>query len=254
MTKVALVTGGASGIGAAIAKALAKKNFYVIIADFNVEAGKNMVAALGTQARFESLDVGNEKNWIDVFSKISTLEVLVNNAGISGYDKDRGPQNPEEASLESWRAVQAINLDGVFLGCKYGIRAMKQYGGSIVNIASRSGLIGTPEAAAYAASKAAVINFTKSVALYCASKNYAIRCNSILPGAILTPIWKPLLGDDPEQEKARLKEFSKTIPLHTFGEPEDIAHAIMFLISDHARYITGTEINVDGGLGAGPLE
>jgi NAD(P)-dependent dehydrogenase (short-subunit alcohol dehydrogenase family) len=250
--KKVLITGAASGIGEAIAKAFAKQGAFVYVTDVNEAQGQKIAQEIG-QAEFHYLNVGDETLWQKIFSQISHLDVLINCAGISGYDRDRGAQNPEEASLESWHAVLNINLDGVFLGCKYAIAAMKQYGGAIINISSRSGLVGTPEAAAYAASKAAVINLTKTVALYCASKNYPIRCNSILPGAILTPIWNPLLAEAENQEQ-QIKEFSKTIPLKCFGMPEDVAQATLFLASDASRYMTGSELVIDGGLGAGPID
>ncbi|MCD6047228.1 MAG: short-chain dehydrogenase [Gammaproteobacteria bacterium] len=252
LNKKVLVTGAASGIGEAIAKAFAAQGAFVYLTDVNEAQGQKIANEIG-QAEFHYLNVADESLWQKIFSQISQLDVLVNCAGISGYDRDRGPQNPEEASLESWRAVVNINLDGVFLGCKYAIAAMKQYGGAIINISSRSGVVGTPEAAAYAASKAAVINLTKTVALYCASKNYPIRCNSILPGAILTPIWNPLLGEAENQEQ-QLKEFSKAIPLKCFGMPEDVAQAALFLASEASRYMTGSELVIDGGLGAGPMD
>lgn len=127
---------------------------------------------------------------------------------------------------------------------------MKQKKGSIVNISSRSGMVGIPGAAAYAASKAAVRNHTKSVALYCCEKGYDIRCNSIHPAAILTPMWEPMLGSGTERE-GRLAQIAKDIPMRKLGTPEDVAYAALFLASDEAKYITGIELTVDGGILAG---
>lgn len=160
--------------------------------------------------------------------------------------------DPEHASLADWRAVHRTNLDGVFLGCKYGIQAMRRCGrgGSIINISSRSGLVGVPGAAAYASSKAAVRNHTKSVALYCAENNLGIRCNSIHPAAVLTPMWEPLLGSGPERE-ARMRELVSDCPLKRFGRPEEIAALVVMLASDEVPYMTGAELTVDGGILAG---
>ncbi len=175
--------------------------------------------------------------------------VLVNNAGITGFQEGFGPQDPEHASLKSWRDVHAINSDGVFLGCKHAIAAMKQNSdASIINISSRSGLVGIPGAAAYAASKAAVRNHTKTVALYCCQQGYKIRCNSIHPAAILTPMWDPMLGRDREKT---MEIIAKDIPMQRMGMPEDVANAALFLASVESKYITGTELTIDGGILAG---
>lgn len=149
------------------------------------------------------------------------------------------------------QAVHRINLDGVFLGCKHGIRAMRPAGaGSIINISSRSGLVGIPGAAAYASSKAAVRNHSKTVALYCAEQGLAIRCNSIHPAAILTPMWEPMLGDGPDRA-ARMAALVQDTPLRRFGRPEEVAAVALLLASDEAAYMTGSELNLDGGLLAG---
>jgi NAD(P)-dependent dehydrogenase (short-subunit alcohol dehydrogenase family) len=179
------------------------------------------------------------------------LDVVVNNAGITGFERSSGPHDPENARLEDWRAVHRTNLDGVFLGCKHAIRAMRtRGGGSIINISSRSGLVGIPGAAAYASSKAAVRNHTKTVALYCAGQGLGIRCNSIHPAAILTPMWEPLLGSGAERA-ARMASFVRDTPLRRFGEPEEVAAIAVMLASDEAAYMTGAELTIDGGILAG---
>jgi NAD(P)-dependent dehydrogenase (short-subunit alcohol dehydrogenase family) len=210
---------------------------------------------LGTGAMFRCLDVREEQDWIrltaDVLSSHARLDVVVNNAGITGFELGSVAHDPEAASLDDWRAVHRTNLDGVFLGCKYAIRAMRPAKrGSIINVSSRSGLVGIRAAAAYASSKAAVRNHTKSVALWCAQQNLAIRCNSIHPAAILTPIWEPMLGseEDPEQ---RMTALVRDTPLRRFGRPEEVAAVAVLLASDEATYITGAELNIDGGLLAG---
>ena len=162
-----------------------------------------------------------------------------------------GAHDPEHATLADWRAVHHVNLDGTFLGCRYAIGAMKAQGsGSIINISSRSGLVGIPLAAAYASSKAAIRNHSKSVALYCAQQGWAIRCNSIHPAAILTPMWESMIGDGPERE-ARMAALVADTPLKRFGTSDEVATVAVMLASDEATYITGTEVNIDGGLLAG---
>ena len=164
------------------------------------ELGNKWVKELGGNARYYHLDVSKESDWIKVSSEIQKqyghVDIMFNNAGIIGLSDALGPQDPENASLASWHTIHSINLDGVFLGCKSGIALMKKQGGSIINMSSRSGIVGIPGAAAYASSKAAVRNHTKSVALYCAHQGYNIRCNSVHPGAILTPLWDEMLGKD----------------------------------------------------------
>ncbi|WP_425352699.1 SDR family NAD(P)-dependent oxidoreductase [Agrobacterium bohemicum] len=195
--KTALVTGAARGIGAAISQAYADEGAHVIVTDIDEEKGRATAGAIG--GTFFRLDVSSEAEWTEVARQFLTVDVVVNNAGITGFE---GPfegnppaHDPENAELADWRAVHAVNLDGTFLGCRYAIRAMRAKGsGSIINISSRSGLVGIPLAAAYASSKAAIRNHTKSVALYCASQGLNIRCNSIHPAAVMTPMWEPMLG------------------------------------------------------------
>jgi NAD(P)-dependent dehydrogenase (short-subunit alcohol dehydrogenase family) len=253
--KVALVTGAASGIGEAIARAFVGEGGIVTLSDITDEAGTQKSESLGVTARYARLDVRLEADWIQCIDSIlrdhGRLDALVNNAGITGFEETSAPHDPEHASLEDWHAVLATNLDGVFLGCKHAIRAMRTHGtGSIINISSRSGLVGIPGAAAYAASKAAVRNHTKTVALYCAEQGWKIRCNSIHPGAIMTPMWEPLLGNGPEREE-RIATLVRDTPLRRFGTPEEVAALAVLLASDEVTYMTGAEITLDGGLLAG---
>jgi NAD(P)-dependent dehydrogenase (short-subunit alcohol dehydrogenase family) len=253
--KIALITGAARGIGEAIVRAFVNEGAYVYVTDIESAAGAAVVRGLGERAVFRFLDVREERDWARVTAEVGSsqgrLDIVVNNAGITGLESGFVGHDPENASLEDWRAVHRTNLDGVFLGCKYAIRAMRQTKtGSIINISSRSGLVGIPGAAAYASSKAAVRNHTKTVALWCAQEGLAIRCNSIHPAAILTPIWEPMLGAGTERE-ARMAALVKDTPLHRFGKPEEVAALATLLASDEATYITGTEMNIDGGLLAG---
>lgn len=253
--KIALITGAAQGIGKATAIILAREGAQVIVSDINDLEGNKVAKEIGNGTRYIHLDVQEENQWKDAMKAIlelyGKLNILVNNAGVTGFQEGFGSQDPENASLSSWRKVHAVNSDGVFLGCKYAIQTMKQFeGGAIVNISSRSGLVGIPGAAAYAASKASVRNHTKTVALYCCQQGYKIRCNSVHPAAILTPMWEPMLGNGPERD-ARMAEIAKDIPMQKMGLAEDVANAILFLASDESNYITGIELTVDGGILAG---
>jgi 3(or 17)beta-hydroxysteroid dehydrogenase len=251
--RVALVTGAARGIGLACVTALAARGATVIATDIDDDA--TAAAAVQGTVRYEHLDVRCENDWLrcieGVLAREGRLDVLVNNAGTTGFEDDLGPQDPEHASLDGWRAVHAVNLDGVFLGCKHGIRAMRAAGrGSIVNVSSRSGIVGVPAAAAYASSKAAVRNHTKSVALYCAEQGLGIRCNSVHPAAVMTRMWDAVLGNGPDRQE-RLDELAAGAPLGRFGTPEEVAAAVVFLAGDASSYMTGSELHLDGGVLAG---
>lgn len=255
--KTVLITGAARGIGEAIAELFFQEGANVIVTDINDELGKETSDRVGERSCYFHLDVGKEADWIAasyfVKNEYGGLDILVNNAGIAGVFETDGPHDPENLDMNSWHKVHETNLDGVALGCKYGIKLMKNtLSGSIVNISSRSGIIGIPFAAAYASSKAAVRNHTKSVALYCAEKKYPIRCNSIHPGAILTPIWDAMLGEGDQRDNA-IKVISSEVPLGTMGDPTDVAYAALYLASDESKYVTGIEINVDGGILAGSI-
>jgi NAD(P)-dependent dehydrogenase (short-subunit alcohol dehydrogenase family) len=247
--KTCVITGAARGIGAAIAKAFSDEGANVILTDINYDAVKHAAKTLG-QTAFE-LNVANETHWERLSQAHPHIDVMVNNAGITGFEDSTASQNPETATLENWRRVHRVNLEGTFLGCRYAIKAMREKGaGAIINISSRSGMVGIPQAAAYASSKAAIRNHTKSVALYCAEQGLDIRCNSIHPAAILTPMWEPMLGDGEDRE-ARMASFVADTPAQRFGEPEEVAALALLLASDEARYITGTEMTIDGGLLSG---
>jgi 3(or 17)beta-hydroxysteroid dehydrogenase len=252
---VAIVTGGASGIGAATCRLLAREGAAVVIADVQDGLGAELASAIGGMAIYRHLDVASEAEWQrvtdDTLQRFGRLDILINNAGISG-----GPGNIETTTVENWDQVHAVNLDGVFLGCKYAIAAMKRTStakpaskGAIVNISSIAGLVGGAGPCAYTASKGAVRLLTKSVAQQCAEKGYAIRCNSVHPGGVDTPIFNPLwqmMGR--EQGKALI---GSRHPLGHMGEPEDIAEAVLYLASDRSRFVTGSELVADGGITSG---
>lgn len=253
--KIALVSGAARGIGEAIARAFCAEGAFVYITDIDHDRGRQVARSLGSAATFARLDVRSEHDWQETTEAVTRLhgrlDIVVNNAGITGFESDAGPHDPENATLEAWRSVHETNLDGVFLGCKYAIRAMRKTGaGSIINISSRSGLVGIPGAAAYASSKAAVRNHTKTVALHCAHQGMPIRCNSIHPAAVLTPMWEPMLGTGRAREAA-MALIVRDTPLRRFGMPEEVAAVAVLLAADEATYITGAEITIDGGILAG---
>ncbi|MCJ2125379.1 glucose 1-dehydrogenase [Methylobacterium sp. J-077] len=253
--KVTLVTGAGRGIGEAVARAFADEGAFVCVTDRDAPSGRAVAEAIGDRARFAPLDVRDEAAWAavmaDLLARHGRLDVLVNNAGVTGFENGPVAQDPEHAALADWRAVHVTNLDGVFLGCKHAIRAMRRTGaGAIVNISSRSGLVGIPMAAAYASSKAAVRNHTKTVALYCAGQGLNVRCNSVHPAAVLTPMWEPMLGNGPDRAE-RMAALVADTPLQRFGRTEEVAAVCVMLASDEAPYMTGTEITIDGGLLAG---
>lgn len=249
LNKTCVVTGAARGIGRAIAARFHAEGATVILTDIDIAAGMAAADAIG--CRFEPLDVGDEAQWTRLAEKVPAADVMVNNAGITGFEGGPAAHDPEHASLADWRAVHRVNLDGTFLGCRYAIGAMRRRGsGSIINISSRSGMVGIPGAAAYASSKAAIRNHSKTVALYCAQQGWTIRCNSIHPAAILTPMWEPMLGDGADRTE-RMAALVADTPLRRFGLPEEVAAVAAMLASDEAAYITGTEMTIDGGLLAG---
>lgn len=247
--KFCVITGAARGIGKAIAKAFIEEGATVLLTDNDAETLVQAGQELGSPTLV--LDVEQEADWERLADLHPAADVVVNNAGITGFEAGIAPHDPENASLEDWRAVHRVNLDGTFMGCRYAIRAMKEKGaGSIINISSRSGMVGIPGAAAYASSKAAIRNHSKSVALYCAQLGWNIRCNSIHPAAIMTPMWEPMLGKG-EQREAAMAALVKDTPMRRFGEADEVASVAVLLASDEASYITGTEMTIDGGILAG---
>lgn len=256
-SKVVLITGGTQSIGEAIAVLFHENAAQVIIAGRRPLAEGLLVAKkIGRDVTYIKLDVTKEQDWQSAMTQIQKqfgkLDILVNNAGTEypSYDSVT-PQDPEHCSLSDWQAVHHVNLDGIFLGCKHAIAIMKNnVNAAIVNIGSRSGLVGVPSSAAYSSSKAAIRNYTKTVALYCANKGYSIRCNIIHPAAILSKMWDKELGHD-ELREQRIADFSNSIPLKIMGSPKDVAYAALYLASDESKFMTGAELVLDGGIMAG---
>ena len=244
--KTALVTGAASGIGLQTSIRLAEEVARVMMTDINLEEGLQQAEKLGANATFLKLDITEEEEWISVLDetvkRFDRLDILVNSAGMVLI------ADVEQITLEDWRKVHAVNLDGTFLGCKHGVRVMKEFGaGSIINLSSVSGMIGGFNLAAYNSSKGAVRMLTKSVALHCARAGYGIRCNSIHPTFIETPMLESTIRDSPDPEKAR-QTLVRQVPLRRIGKPDDVANMIVYLASDESTFVTGTEMVIDGGV------
>ena len=256
--KVAVVTGAGTGIGRAAAMRLAEEGAIVTVAEMDEETGREVTAEIGGQSIFVQHDVREEEKWQNLFDAVAQNhgrpDILVNNAGILATENN---QELALTDMEQWRAVQQVNVEGVFLGCKFGIQAMStgggrakggDGGGAIINMSSIAGLIATPHLAAYGASKGAVRQLTKSVAIDCARKGLGIRCNSVHPGVIVTNMGNQVMslggGDVEANWKARLA----LVPMGEPGQAVDVANCILFLASDEARHVTGAELVVDGGM------
>ncbi len=244
--KVAVVTGGAGGLGRAEALLLAKEGAKVVLTDIDEVKGRELVEeieGLGGEAIFIQHDVTSEQDWIKVMTetkaRFDRLDVLVNNAGIFLT------QSIEEMTLEQWHRVMAVNVDGVLLGTKHAIKTMKgNGGGSIINLSSAGGLVGTVDSSAYNTSKGAVRMFTKAAALECskAGHDYNIRVNSVHPGVIQSPLAESIMTD--EEAKSIAMSWH---PMGHFGEPEDVAYGVLYLASDESKFVTGSELVMDGG-------
>lgn len=250
--KIALVTGGANGLGRAIAALLVEQGATTIITDVQEANGQKTAEEIG--AVFMLQNVAVESEWEAILSAIKSdygrLDILVNNAGISGPVENA---DPETTALETWQKIQEVNSQSIFLGCKHAIPLMRSGGGgSIINLSSIAALVATPFIAAYGASKAAVRQYTKSVASHCAATGSKIRCNSVHPGQIKTAMHDNLINETVRltgisKEEAE-QQFLARIPYGEYGEPDDIAYAVLYLASDESKHVTGIQLVVDGGM------
>jgi 3(or 17)beta-hydroxysteroid dehydrogenase len=236
--KVAVITGGASGIGEAMVRRFVSEGASVYLADVQATLGQQV--AKDTGATFIELDVSSEQQWAALEARIAEdhgrLDILLNNAGIVSS------QSIVDVDVATWNQLLAVNLTGVMLGCQMAIRLMKD-GGSIVNTASSTSYSAIPGDVAYVTSKTGVVGLTKSVAIYCANENLNIRCNSIHPGATPTTIIKGALDAAPDI-KPNLDRMS---PMNRMGRPDEVAAMALFLASDEASYCTGGQFPVEGG-------
>ena len=243
--KIALVTGGSSGLGKATSELLAAEGAEVYLTDIQDPLGEDVAAAInanGGKAHFRHHDVTNEDNWAaiidEIVEKSGRLDILFNNAGITsdGVFID-------EMTLETWRRCLEINLDGVFLGVKHAIRAMKENGGSIISTSSIMGFVGASTAADYCASKGGVRILTKAAAIECADRGLNIRVNSVHPGFIDTPMVQGIIQRRGPEVRQRILDRH---PTGQMGEPDDIANGVLYLASDEAKFVNGTELVIDG--------
>ncbi|MFM7272847.1 MAG: SDR family oxidoreductase [Gammaproteobacteria bacterium] len=240
--KVVIITGALGGIGRADAALFAREGARLVLTDLSERGAEEFLATLGTEALFIRHDVASEEQWVEVVAsaerRFGKLDVLVNNAGLMRIG------TVDQTSLEDWRRVMAVNLDGVFLGCKHALPAIERAGGgSIVNIASIASKLGVSFTAAYCASKGGVASLTRAIAVQCREKKNNVRCNSVHPDGVKTPMVVKVATGREEASRAEIEALASGST--RFCEPEDVAAVVCFLASDEARYMNGAEILVD---------
>jgi len=240
--KVAIITGAAKGLGEADARMFAREGATIILTDMDADNGERVAGEIGGSAEFQVQDVRDEQGWedliADVVSRHGKLDILVNNAGVVE------PGTIETQTAEEYRFVMAVSADGAFFGCKYAVPAMKiSGGGAIINMCSIASIVGEPIVVAYAMAKGAIESLTRSVAVHCANNQYNIRCNSVHPAGILTPM---VIGIGPKVVgRDDLRPASEGPAPSALGEPDDIANTVLFLASDESKFINGAAVRVD---------
>jgi 3(or 17)beta-hydroxysteroid dehydrogenase len=244
--KVAIITGAASGVGAEDARVLAREGAKVVLTDLNEKDGNAVAAKIGENAMFLRHDIASEDDWKSVIAKTEErfggVDILVNNAAILIYG------NIEDTDLATWQKIQRVNSDGYFLGCHHGLAAMKKRGGgAIVNMSSMAGIGGVSSFCAYSASKGAVAALTRSVAAHCRQTLNKVRCNSIHPDGIATPMVTGLHTAMPKDKKTAVRMMEPKQMQARFAQPADIANLVLFLASDESRFINGAEYRIDNG-------
>jgi 3(or 17)beta-hydroxysteroid dehydrogenase len=240
--KVVFITGGASGVGRACASLLVSEGARVVIADLDMARGREASAELGQErSLFVHLDVASEEDWsgamAQTLERFGRVDALVNSAAILAMP------SIEDTTLAQWQRVLHVNADGAFLGCRQAVAAMKAHGGSIVNIASTAALAGHPGMCAYAASKGAVTALTRHVAAHCRAQGYRIRCNSVHPAGVRTPMTASIF----EGMDSALTEWERN-PASSICDPLDVAHMVLYLVSDESRFVNGAELRLDNAL------
>ena len=250
--KTALITGAAGGLGQAMAWMMAREGARVAVTDMNLEGVQTLAEAINAAhpgAAFAfAHDVTDEDQWISVIDQavaaMGGLSILVNNAGIGGE-----LTWVEDDSLENWRRVQAVNVESIMLGCKHAMPHLRTSGAaSIVNISSVAGLAAAPGMGAYNATKAAVWMYSKTIALEAAKGGWNVRCNSVHPVFIKTPILDPFVAMAGGDEETAHQKLARGIPLKRIGEPDDVAWCVLYLASDESKFVTGAEFKIDGGM------
>lgn len=250
--KVALVTGAASGIGRAVSLTFAREGARVVAADLNIIGARKTAETIGAAAVALSLDVSNEDSWIGAvehaIAAFGKLDIVANIAGIGCGG------TIEEVELKDWHALIAVNLTGVMLGCKHGIKGIVRSGGAgaIVNVSSLAALAAPADLAAYSAGKGGVTTLTRSVAMHCAAQRYPIRCIAIHPTYVDTEMLDPVAQATGGDRAALLAGMARQVPMGRVATPQDIANAILFAASDEAAMISGSGLLVDGAQLAGP--
>ena len=243
--KFAIISGGASGMGAATAKRFVEEGGSVITLDLNEELGMNVAEEIGDSCEFFKADVSKAEDWNKLEdhlgSRFKEITSVVNAAGISE------PATIEDETIDHWNRVHAINGTSVFLGCQFAVKAMKDGEGTIVNFASSLATRPKPFVVAYNYSKAGVLVLTRTVALHCAEMGYKIRCNAVQPGAINTPMMQRYV-ESAENADQQISEFAASHPMNRIGEPDEVVNAVLFLASEESAFTTGDSISVDGGV------